>query len=69
MNTSDKTYFIKKKYNKRTPYFLVLIGALIPCAVFYHKSLTTKKLEDGVKKDIQRIQDKGRKFSDIPKSF
>ncbi len=69
MDKNDSTYFTKKKFNKRMPYYLVLMGCIIPICVTIHKSLQTKRLESGVSKDIKRIQDKGKKFSDIPKSF
>ena len=63
------TFFFKKKFNKRTPYYLVLFGCVVPLAVMYHGSLQMKRLEDGVRKDLERIQEKGKKFSEIPKSF
>jgi hypothetical protein len=63
------TFYFKKKFNKRIPYYLVFIGSLVPIGVAIHKRSQMKRLEDGVKKDIDRIKEKGRKFSEIPKSF
>jgi hypothetical protein len=59
---------IKNFLRNQTPTMLVLMGFLIPAGVFYHRSLQLKRMEDGVRKDLERIKSKGKKFSDIPKS-
>ena len=69
MNKNNGSFIIKKKYNKRVPYYLCIMACIVPICVMYHKSLTLTKLEDGVRKDVERIKQKGKKFSDIPKSF
>ena len=69
MNKNDSTFFIKKKYNKWTPYIIVLLGGIVPLIVTIHGTFQMKRLEMGVQKDIERIQKKGKKFSDIPKSL
>jgi len=68
MNNNGSFYF-KKKYNTRLPYYFVLFSFVVPIGVAYNFGLSTKKLENGVKKDLIRIESKGKKFSDIPKSF
>lgn len=68
MNRNGSFYF-KKRYNTRLPYYFVLFSVVVPIGVAYNFGQTTRKLEDGVKKDLVRIQAKGKKFSDIPKSF
>ncbi len=65
----DSNYYIKKIYNKKLPLYICILGFLVPCGVAFHKKLQMKRLEDGIKRDMERIQNKGKKFSDIPKSF
>ena len=69
MDKNDSNYFIKRKFNKNMPYYIVLLGFIIPICVYIHGSGQTRRLESGVTKDIQRIKEKGKNYSDIPKSF
>lgn len=63
------TFYFRKKFNKRLPYYMIFVCSFIPIGVAIHKHSQIKRLEDGVKKDIERIKQKGRKFSEIPKSY
>jgi hypothetical protein len=50
-------------------WILASIGVALPFIVLGYTGFKIRKLDRGVEKDIERIQKKGKKFSDIPKSI
>jgi hypothetical protein len=63
---------MKNKYKflyKNAYWIIAAVGLAFPPIVLYFTGLKIKKLDRGVEKDIERIQKKGKKFSDIPKSI
>jgi hypothetical protein len=54
---------------KNAPLIIATIGLSFPIAILYFTEWKITKLDRGVVRDIERIKQKGKNFSDIPKSF
>jgi hypothetical protein len=56
------------KENK-LPFTISFIGLIFPILILQHKKYEMNRLDEGIKRDFKRIEAKGKKYSDIPKSI
>jgi hypothetical protein len=56
-----------KIFYKNAHFIVATIGMCFPVIVLYYTHLKIKKLDRGIEKDLERIKQKGKKYSDIPK--